>query len=80
MNYHHRALYCSIVAALALACKAPQTPSPTSPTHDHRPPATDPGDGEVIGADRVPAEEKLETGPRLDTGEGVKPADQPPGD
>jgi hypothetical protein len=77
---HHRAISCSLVAALALACKAPQTPAPTSPTHDHHPPATDPGDGEVIGADRIPPEDKLETGPRLDTNDGLTPADQPPVD
>lgn len=61
-----------------LACKAPQGPTPNSPIHDHQPPSTSPGDGEVIGADRVPPEQKLEEGPKLDAEQGVLPPGSPP--
>lgn len=63
---------------LVLSCQAPQGPAPNSPTHDHHPPATSPGDGEVIGADRVPPEDKLQEGPKLDSEEGVVPSGAPP--
>jgi len=63
---------------LVLACKAPQGPTPNSPIHDHQPPSTSPGDGEVMGADRVPPEQKLEEGPKLDSEQGVVPSGTPP--
>lgn len=69
---------CLIALGLLLSCKAPQSPNPTSPTRDVQPPATDPGDGEIIGADRMPPAQKLEEGPKLDSDQGLKPADQPP--
>jgi hypothetical protein len=68
---------CLIGAASLLSCRAPQPPTtPPSPTRDHSPPSTDPGDGEIIGADRVSPAQKLDEGPKV-TGEGMKPADQP---
>ena len=63
---------------LLMACKAPQGPTPNSPLHDTQPPSTSPGDGEVIGADRVPPEQKLEEGPKLDTEQGIVTPGGPP--
>lgn len=68
----------ALLPLLVLACKAPQGPTPNSPIHDHQPPSTSPGDGEVMGADRVPPEQKLEEGPKLDTEQGVVPSGAPP--
>jgi hypothetical protein len=62
---------------LTAACGSPQGPVPTDPTHA-QPPATSPGDGEVIGADGVPPGEKLDQGIKVDAVEGLKPADEPP--
>ena len=62
---------------LAPACGNPNSAPPTSPTNDVQPPTTTTGNGEVMGADRVPPAQKLEEGPRLDTQEGLKPAAQP---
>lgn len=66
------------LALLLFGCKSPQGPLPNSPTRDHEPPATTPGDGEVMGADRVPPAQKLEEGPKVDSEKGVVPADAPP--
>jgi|RhiMethySRZTD1v2_1073278.scaffolds.fasta_scaffold505397_2 hypothetical protein len=71
---------CLIGASALLACRAPQPPTtPPSPTRDHSPPSTDPGDGDIIGADRVPPAQKLEESPKV-TDQGPKPAEQPPTD
>ena len=64
------------LAALLGACAAPQT-GPVAPTNDHQPPATTTGDGEVMGADRVSPAQKLEEGPKLDSDQGVVPAERP---
>jgi hypothetical protein len=70
-----------ILATLLLsACKSPQGPVPRSPTHDNEPPATSPGDGEVVGADKVPPAQKLEEGPKLDSERGAEPAREPGSD
>jgi hypothetical protein len=64
-----------LLPLLALAC-GPSSPS-KSPTHDVTPPTTNTGDGEVMGADRVPPAQKLEQGPKLDSNEGIQPAPKP---
>ena len=66
---------------LAPAC-APVSSAPSSraPTNDVTPPATTAGDGEVLGADRVPPAQKLEQGVQLDNEGDVKPAARPAGD
>jgi hypothetical protein len=73
-------LGCGLIgAACLLGCRAPTPPNnPPSPTRDHQPPVTDPGDGEIIGADRVPPAQKLEEGPKIDSEKGPVPADTPP--
>lgn len=63
------------LALLVMAC-GPSSPS-KSPTNDVTPPTTNTGDGEVMGADRVPPGQKLDEGPKLDSSEGIKPAPKP---
>ena len=67
------------LAAQGGACRAPANP-PQSPTNDTQPPTTTTGNGEVLGADRVPPATKLEEGPKLDSKDGLKPAAKPSGD
>jgi hypothetical protein len=69
-----------LAALLLVACGNPNSAPPTSPTNDVQPPTTTTGDGEVMGADRVPPGQKLEQGPRLDSQQGLKPAAKPPGE
>ncbi|MDF3066132.1 MAG: hypothetical protein K0R38_1733 [Polyangiaceae bacterium] len=66
-----------LLPLLALAC-GPTSPS-KSPTNDVTPPTTNTGDGEVMGADRVPPAQKLDQGPKLDS-EGLQPAPKPSGE
>jgi hypothetical protein len=47
-----------------------------SPTLDYREPAVTTADGQVLGVDGVPPEDKLRTSPRVGTG-GFVPADMP---
>lgn len=61
---------------LSAACGNPNNAPPTSP-NDVQPPTTNTGDGEVMGADRVPPAQKLEQGPKLDSQQGLQPAAQP---
>jgi hypothetical protein len=68
-----------VTLGLVLACGSPPA-SPKSPTNDNEPPATTTGNGEVMGADRVSPARKLEESPKLDTRDGVKPAEKPTGD
>lgn len=63
---------------LSSACAAPQVAPAGSPSSERDPSAPTTSDGEVIGADRVPPNQKLEQGPRVDSSEGVKPAATPP--
>jgi hypothetical protein len=68
----------SSVLSLASACASPQV-APAGPTGGERDPSTPTtSDGEVVGADRVPPNQKLEQGPRVDAKEGIKPAATPP--
>ena len=67
-----------MLAAVLGACAPSPAAPPKSPTNDVEPPATTTGNGEVMGADRVPVGQKLEEGVKLDSQEGVKPAAQPP--
>ncbi len=69
-----------LTALLLAACGNPNSAPPTSPTNDVQPPTTTTGDGEVMGADRVPPGQKLQEGPKLDAQEGLKPAAQPKGE
>ena len=71
--------FSSFFAALLLssACGNPNSAPPSSPTNDVQPPTTTTGNGEVMGADRVPPAQKLEQSPKLDSQEGLKPAAQP---
>ena len=66
----------ALLTMLAACAPSPAAP-PKSPTNDVEPPATTTGNGEVMGADRVPPGQKLEEGVKLDQ-DGVKPAAQPP--
>lgn len=71
----------SLLAGLLLvACGNPNSPPPGSPTNDVKPPITNTGDGEVMGADRVPPAQKLQEGPKLDSQDGLKPAAKPSGE
>jgi hypothetical protein len=65
-----------LLSALLAACGSPANP-PQSPTNDTTPPTTTTGDGKVLGADEVPPAQKLESGPTLDSKDGLKPAAQP---
>lgn len=65
-----------IALLLGVAACAPRTPA-QPPTNDTQPPATDPGSGDVMGADNVAPAQKLEEGPKLDSRDGVKPAEKP---
>lgn len=47
-----------------------------SPSNDYPPPAAETSDGEVVGADRVPPNQKLAESPKLGS-EGMKPAATP---
>lgn len=69
-----------LLALLLVACGNPNSPPPSSPTNDVQPPTTTTGNGEVMGADRVPPAQKLEEGPTLDSQDGLKPAAKPPGE
>ncbi len=66
-------------ALLALVACSPRTPA-QPPTNDTQPPATDPGSGDVMGADKVSPAQKLNEGPKLDSQEGIKPAATPGSD
>lgn len=66
----------ALLPALVLAACGPSSPS-KSPTNDVTPPTTNTGDGEVMGADRVAPGSKLDQGPKLDSSEGLKPAEKP---
>ena len=65
-----------LAALLGLGACAPRSPA-QPPTNDTQPPATDPGSGDVMGADNVSPAQKLEEGPKIDSGEGIKPAETP---
>ena len=81
MKTQHSLWLALIGAAWLLGCRAPQPPTnPPSPTRDHQPPSTDPGDGDVIGADGVPPAQKLEESPKIDSEKGPVPAERPPTD
>lgn len=69
-------LRASFAALLLSTACAPRTPA-QPPTNDTQPPATDPGSGDVMGADNVSPAQKLEEGPKLDSQEGIKPAEKP---
>ncbi len=69
----------ALVVALLGACAPSGTP-PKSPTNDVEPPTTTTGNGEIMGADRMPPGQKLEEGVQLDSQDGVKPAAKPPTD
>ena len=66
--------------ALSMLLGACGEPPPKSPTNDVQPPTTTTGSGEVMGADRVAPGQKLQEGPKLDSQDGIKPAETPPGD
>jgi hypothetical protein len=69
-----------VLASLLVACGNPNGAPPASPNNDVQPPTTTTGNGEVMGADRVPPAQKLDEGPKLDAQEGLKPAKRPGGD
>lgn len=79
MNTHKIGSFLAL-SLLLVACGNPNSPPPSSPTNDVQPPTTTTGNGEVMGADRVPPAQKLEEGPTLDTQGGLKPAAQPSAD
>jgi hypothetical protein len=62
---------------LAFAACSPSSSPPKSPTNDVTPPTTDPGTGDIMGADKVSPGEKLEQGPKLDSEKGFDPAKEP---
>ena len=65
-----------VTLLLGAASCAPRSPA-QPPTNDTQPPATDPGSGDVMGADNVAPAQKLQEGPKLDSQDGVKPAEKP---
>jgi len=68
-----------LVVALLGGCAPPNAAPPKSPgNNDVQPPTTTTGNGEIMGADRVPPGQKLEQGVRVDANDGIKPAAQPP--
>lgn len=73
-------LHWLLAGLLLVACGNPNSAPPSSPTNDVQPPTTTTGNGEVMGADRVPPAQKLEEGPKLDSNEGIKPAAKPAGE
>jgi hypothetical protein len=80
-NLTRIALPCSIFFVAALgACGPSQVTPPKSPTGDNQPPATTTGNGEVLGADKVPVGDKLDQGVSVDSQQGIKPAAKPVGD
>jgi len=77
---HPQTLRSLLLAFMLVGCGNPNSAPPSSPTNDVQPPTTTTGNGEVMGADRVPPAQKLEEGPKLDSHEGLKPAAKPPGE
>jgi hypothetical protein len=65
----------AISAGAELGCGRPDAGA-RSPTNDYPLPPAQTGDGEVIGADRKPPEDKLREGPRVGD-DGVKPGSRP---
>lgn len=72
---------CLALSTWLIACggsppaeKAP----PRSPTTDYPHPAARTADGQVVGADGTPPEDRLRAGPKVGTG-GVTPAERPGG-
>ena len=68
-----------VVVLMGAGCggAASESASPRSPSRDYPPPSAQTSDGEVIGADRTPPEEKLETSPKVGVG-GIAPATRAP--
>lgn len=58
--------------------KTNETQPPRSPTTDYPHPASRTADGQVVGADGVPPEDRLRAGPKVGSG-GVTPAERPGG-
>ena len=77
MNSNECSRWLAITLLLGLSACAPPSPA-QPPTNDTQPPATDPGSGDVMGADNVSPAQKLEEGPKLDAKDGLKPAETPP--
>jgi hypothetical protein len=67
---------CLLAALLSITACAPRGAPPQPPTNDTQPPMTEPGSGDVMGADRVSPAQKLEEGPKLGQ-DGLKPAERP---
>ena len=68
-----------LLSGLASACSVgavSAAPALRSPTLDYAPPPQQTADGQVLGVDGVPPEDKLRTSPRVGSG-GVTPADSP---
>ncbi len=66
-----------VMAALIGAC-TPQGTPPKSPNNDVQPPTTTTGNGEIMGADKVPPGQKLGEGIKIDATDGAQPAAKPP--
>jgi len=77
MSIQRHLLWVFLLCASACASGAEAGANLTrSPTLDYPPPPAETSDGQVIGADRMPPEHKLRTGPQLGMG-GLTPAERP---
>ncbi|MCC6646241.1 MAG: hypothetical protein IT374_11795 [Polyangiaceae bacterium] len=68
---------CGSIAGCARPAPAENAP-PRSPTTDYPHPAARSADGQVLGADGTPPEDRLRAGPTLGSG-GLTPAERPGG-
>ena|SRR5512132_3779805 len=77
MSIQRHLLCFVLLAAPACATSAPNSSALTrSPTLDYPHPATETSDGQIVGADRIRPEHKLQAGPQLGIG-GLRPAARP---
>lgn len=68
-------LYLALFACACAPSKQPEAPL-RSPTLDYPLPAAQTSDGEVVGADRIPPNDKIAQGPALGPG-GATPSGRP---
>lgn len=72
----HLVLLVLLGAPACMAGPSTDRPAMRSPTLDYPLPPTQTSDGQVLGADRIPPQDKLRTSPRLGS-EGLTPSQGP---